>query len=129
MRDHRKLSAAGDWLTCRGHWQAQNQPWRTEPEISDERKDYLERCRSIVPDISRGIYPFKDVELRRDDIEWLLVTHDGGLGPVDGTDGSQRKREGLDLRGARLSCVDLSGLPLAHMRGGLNWDEWRRATR
>src|SRR5205085_1300509 len=40
-------------------------------------------------------------------------------GPVDWSDESQREREGLNLRGAILSGVNLSGLPLARMLGGL----------
>lgn len=128
MSEQRKGSTS-NWLTHRGYWQAQGQPWRTEPEISNERKDFLEQRRSIVPDISRGVYPFKDIELRRDDIEWLLATHNGDHGPLDWNDKSQRKHKGLDLRGARLRRVDLSGLPLARLRGGLSWDEWRKAPR
>jgi uncharacterized protein YjbI with pentapeptide repeats len=58
--------------------------------------------------------------LTRADIEWLLVTHDGGRGPVDWSDESQRGREGLDLRGAVLEGVDLSELPLARLRGSVS---------
>lgn len=62
----------------------------------------------------------KDINLNRADIEWLLATHEDGRGPVDWSDESQRKRKGLDLRGAYLSKVDLSNLPLACMRGALS---------
>src|SRR5438094_615688 len=79
--------------------------------------------RSITPDIEKGIYPFKGVEpkLTRADIEWLLATHESGgiYGPVDLSDGRQREREGLDLRGAHLEGEDLNHLPLARIRGGL----------
>jgi hypothetical protein len=42
---------------------------------------------------------------------------------VDWRDENQRKREGLDLRGADLSDEVFSGLPLARIRGGLSVDE------
>lgn len=51
-------------------------------------------------------------------MEWLLATHEGGQGPIDWKDQNQRKREGLDLRGADLREVNLSRLPLARLRGG-----------
>ncbi len=44
------------------------------------------------------------------------------------SDESQRKRDGLDLRGADLSQENLRGLPLVCMRGGLAIGEWRNAT-
>ena len=47
--------------------------------------------------------------------------------PVNWSDETQRLREGLDLRGADLCCVDLSNLPLARLRGGLSEEEWRKA--
>ena len=103
------------WKT---YWVGRGQPWRTEPEISAERKAELTQCRSIAPNIEKGIYPFKGMRLKRADIEWLLVTHDAGRGPVDWSDESQRDRQGLDLRGADLRSVNLSRLPLARMCGG-----------
>src|SRR6266700_6702790 len=81
------------------HWQSQGQPWRTEPEINAERQAELNRHRAIIPDIKKGIYPFKDMKLSRADVEWLLATHENGRGPVDWSDEGQREREGLDLRG------------------------------
>lgn len=106
--------------------QGRGQPWRTEPEIFAERMVELAQCRSIVPNIEKGIYPFKNIKLSRADIEWLLATHENGRGPVDWSDGSQR--QGLDLRGAHLSHVDLSNLPLAKLRGGLVYEEWKNAS-
>src|SRR5437868_4492082 len=41
----------GDWKT---YWEAQGQPWRTEPEIGEKRQKYLAECRAIVPDIGQG---------------------------------------------------------------------------
>ena len=101
----------------KAYWKAQRQPWRTEPEIDRERQTYLAERRTVVPDIARGIYPFKDIKLSRADIEWLLATHENGRGPVDWNDQSQRYREGLDLRGAILNEENLSELPLARLLG------------
>src|SRR5690242_9114334 len=79
----------------RQHWQSQGQPWRTEPEIDEQRQEELAQRRSIVPNIEQGIYPFRGVKLTRADVEWLLATHENGRGPVDWSDESQRKRKGL----------------------------------
>ena len=100
----------------RQHWQAQGQSWRTEPEIDAKRQEELSQRRTIIPDIEKGIYPFKGMKLSRADVEWLLAgqNEQGGSGQT-----------GLDLRGADLSQVDLRGLPLAGLRGGLASDEWR----
>lgn len=113
----------------RVYWQAQEQPWRTEPEIDSERQAYLASRRTISPDIEHGIYPFRGVKLNRADVEWLLATHENGRGPVmNWTDESQRSRDGLDLRGANLRGEDLSILPLSRMRAGLRFYEWEKAT-
>ena len=113
----------------RAFWQAQGQPWRTEPEINADRQRYLVERRNIKSDIDQGIYSFRDInpKLTRADIEWLLATHENSQGPVDWSDTSQRTRLGLDLRGANLSCIDLRGLPLACMRGGLTGEEFDKA--
>lgn len=108
------------------YWKTQNQPWRTEVEIDGARQEYLLARLAIEPDLDRGIYPFKDVALRRADIEWLLATHEDGRGPVDIYDQRQRERTGLDLRGTDLRQADLSHLPLTRMLGGLNWRERNR---
>jgi uncharacterized protein YjbI with pentapeptide repeats len=100
------------------YWQQQGQLWRREPEIDKERQEYLDQRRRIRPDKKQSIYPFKNIKLNRADVEWLLATHENGRGPVDWNDERQRKREGLDLRGADLSQEDLSDLPLACMQGG-----------
>lgn len=107
------------------YWQAQGQPWRTEPEIDRERQEYLTRQRKVSPDIEQGIYPFKDVKLNRADVEWLLATHesDGFRGPVNWDDEKQRERKGIDLRGASLAGLDLRALPLTRMQGGLTHQE------
>jgi len=102
------------------YWKSKNQPWRIEPIISKERQEYLAERRKIEPDDEQGIYPFKGIapNLSRADIEWLLATHENGRGPVDWKDESQRKRYGLDLRGADLRDLDLRELPLARMLAG-----------
>jgi len=104
--------------------------WRTEPEIDFERQEFLRQRLAVQADIQRGVYPFKDVKLGRADIEWLLLTHEGGQGhgPIDWGDVQQRECTGLDLRGADLRQVDLRNLPLTRMRGGLTRDEWNLTT-
>ncbi|GAC1566126.1 MAG: hypothetical protein NVS2B2_38500 [Ktedonobacteraceae bacterium] len=102
--------------------------WRTEPEIAHERQNFLRQRLKIPPNIQQGIYPFKDVQLTRADIEWLLATHEQGRGPIDWSDHSQRARQGIDLRGADLRHVYLRGLPLACLRGGLTQEEWIATT-
>ncbi len=110
----------------KAYWGKQGQLWRTEPEIDTERQKYLAEQRAIVPNIKQGIYPFKDVEpkLTRADVEWLLATHENGRGPVDWAVEKQRERQGLDLRGALLSGIDLSELPLAGTIGGMPKKCW-----
>ncbi len=102
--------------------------WRIKPEIDAERQSFLRQRLTIIPDIQQGIYPFKDIQLTRADIEWLLVTHEDGRGPIDWSDPAQRERQGLDLRGADLRHINLRGLPLACLRGGLTQEEWIATT-
>jgi uncharacterized protein YjbI with pentapeptide repeats len=113
------------WKT---YWEAQGQPWRTEPEIDAARQKYLAERRTIVPNIEQGIYPFKGEKLSRADVEWLLVTHDNSQGPVDWSGDQQVRRMGLDFRGMDLRKQDLRNLPLTRIFGGLRWNEWGRAT-
>jgi uncharacterized protein YjbI with pentapeptide repeats len=108
----------------REYWQKKGQPWRTEPEIDASRQQFLAERRTIIPDIEKGIYPFKEVKLCRADVEWLLATHDNGRGPVDWSEINQRKRDGLDLRGAEMCEIDLCDLPLARVHLGLTPAEW-----
>jgi uncharacterized protein YjbI with pentapeptide repeats len=112
-----------DSTAWEAYWKTVDQPWRKEPEIDKQRQEELTLRRALVPDIEMGIYPFKGMELSRADVEWLLETHEEMGGPVDWNDENQRKREGLDLRGANLHQKNLGGLPLARMRGGLTGRE------
>ena len=108
------------------HWSKRDMPWRTEPEIDEERQRYLAQRRTVQPDIHEGIYPFRDgnsaVRLTRADVEWLLATHEskGILGPIEPIESQEGLREGLDLRGANLQGQDLSSLPLTRLIGGLD---------
>lgn len=125
---HLQRPTTDDLKAWETFWKEQEQPWRREPEIDMERQQFLAERRSIPPDIVQGIYPFKDIKLSRADVEWLLATHEKGRGPVDWSNESQRKREGLDVRGADLQGEDLSGLPLVRMQGGLSQGtDWNNA--
>lgn len=109
------------WLV---YWEENHQTWRTEPEIDEQRQQFLTERRAIVPDINTGIYPFREMKLSRADVEWLLATHEHGRGPIDWSDEGQRERAGLDLRGADLSRVDLHNLPLARTIGDVTWTQY-----
>lgn len=118
-----------DRKAWRIYWEALEQPWRTEPEISCERQAYLTERLAITPDIEKGIYPFMNIKLTRADIEWLLATYNGGRGPIvfQSSDRGLHTR-GLNLRGANLRYTDLHRLPLAELRGGLPAEIWFNAT-
>jgi len=120
-----ELNTPEQWRT---YWESQGQPWRREPEIAVQRQATLAQKRVIVPDTEKGMYPFKDMKLSRADVEWLLTTHEHGRGPVDWSDENQRRRQGLDLRGADLRHADLQSLPLAGVCGGLTVQERVRGT-
>src|SRR5216683_1433082 len=111
------------------YWTAQGMPWRRAPEIDEKRQRFLAERRNVEPDMEKGIYPFKGIRLSRADVEWLLATHesDGVSGPVNWDAEEKQEREGLDLRGAYLSDVDLSFLPLARLHGGLSMTELNQA--
>lgn len=117
-----------DPAAWKAYWEAQEQTWRTEPEIDAERQTYLAERRMLTPAIEQGSYPFKDIRLSRADIEWLLATHENGRGPVDWNDANMWRRNGLDLRGADLRQVDLNNLPLTRIQGGLSQEEREVAT-
>jgi uncharacterized protein YjbI with pentapeptide repeats len=121
------LPTVDDQAGWRAYWQAQGQPWRTEPEIDEHRQQELEVRRALSPNVPQGNYPFRNITLTRADVEWLLATHKQGHGPSTWNGMRQREPEGLDLRGTNLSHVDLSYLPLAHLRAGLTHEEWSHA--
>jgi len=105
-----RTDAAEAW---RARWQAQGQPWRTEPEIPPERQAELAARLRTEANVWESVYPLRDVKLSRADVEWLLATHHRpGASP-------------LDLRGADLRKADLSELPLDGVRAGLELAEWQ----
>jgi len=55
------------------YWAAQGMAWRTEPEIDEERQRSLEERRGIRTDMEGDTFPFRDVQLSRADLEWLLA--------------------------------------------------------
>ena len=105
------------------YWEAQHQPWRTEPEIDVGRQQYLEE-HLTVKEREWERYPFKDIVLDRADVEWLLANYADGRRFAEQSYQLLHKRSGLDLRGVDLRQVDLHGLPLqgvdlynAHLEG------------
>lgn len=88
------------------YWAEQGVPWRTEPEIGQERQRFLLERQKTKVSIEQGNFPFTGVPLNRADVEWLAATH-GTTTP-------------LDLRGANLQRADLSHLPLHNLRGCLD---------
>jgi uncharacterized protein YjbI with pentapeptide repeats len=117
---HQSIEKISDTISFHAR-QVQDLPWRTEPEIDAERQRYLVERLAITPDIERGIYSLRDVKLGRADIEWMLATQENRRGPR-GWNGEHRPAQvGLDLRGADLRQINLSGMPLARMFGGRNW--------
>lgn len=81
------------WKT---YWTRLGMPWRTEPEISEERQRFLARRRAIEPNIARGIYPFRtehgNTMLTRADVEWLIAASRPWLGPVGWDEERERAR-------------------------------------
>jgi uncharacterized protein YjbI with pentapeptide repeats len=130
--------APDGYRSWNAYWIAQGMPWRTEPEIDEERQRYLTERQAVKSEIERDIYPFRDdtgpITLTRADVEWLLATHQsrGVTGPVIWDDEQDQPeaewRIGLDLRGADLRQVDLVALPLSRIVAGLSGDDWFRAT-
>src|SRR6266699_1481486 len=113
----------GDDRAWHAYWQAQAQPWRTEPEIDIERQQYLDEHLTIK-EREWERYPFKDIILDRADVEWLLANYNDERRFTGQSYQLLQKRNGLDLRGADLRKVDLHDLPLkgvdlynAHLEG------------
>ncbi|MGA2664798.1 MAG: pentapeptide repeat-containing protein [Nitrososphaerales archaeon] len=55
---------------------------------------------------------FRDIELSRADVEWLLLTNKKYHVPTSGKDPEKRLQNGLDLYYADLHGLNLSGMPL-----------------
>ena len=135
MQDHPSSSMypsnTHEAATWKAYWNGQGQPWRTEPIIDEERQQLLLRYSQGDVDIECGMYPFKGVRLSRADVEWLLAmqeqrsaqAHMGGSNTE-----KQQQAFGLDVRGADLSGVNLSHLPLMGLHAGLSLEEGRHAT-
>lgn len=135
MQDHLSSSMLPfhphDAETWQAYWKEQGQPWRTEPLIDEERQQRLLSYAQGDVDIEQGRYPFKGVRLSRADVEWLLAMEEqmsaqesmGG-----GNGGKQQQSPGLDVRGADLSGVNLSHLPMMRLHAGLSLEEGRHAT-
>ena len=132
MQDHLPSSAspspAHDSETWQVYWKEQGQPWRSEPLIDEERQQRLSVCTQGEIDIEQGKYPFKGMCLSRADVEWLLAAMEQGRAEVRTGDGDGQKPHGLDVRGADLTGVDLSHLPLMRLHAGLSLEEGRHAT-
>lgn len=121
------------------YWKAQGMPWRTEPEISEERQEYLWLARGApsltIPDHidkqreaflvreleeqdngnTRGhrlFFPFEGVKLDRADVEWLLAKHkNSNDGIVGPVDPDDEGQATRD--GLNVGCADLSGSDLS----------------
>jgi uncharacterized protein YjbI with pentapeptide repeats len=134
MQDHPSSSVdpfdTHDPETGKAYWNGQGQPWRTEPIIDEERQQRLLSYSQRVVDMERGMYPFKGVQLSRADVEWLLALERqrSAEAHTDGSKSVQQKAFGLDVRGADLSGVNLSHLPLMGLHAGLSLEEGRHAT-
>lgn len=115
-RDGALPQSSGQW---RATWEQAGQPWRTQPEITAERQQFLRERLATEVRIWEGIYPFRDVKLNRADVEWLLATT---AQPAEPTAAA------LDLRGADLRKADLSNLPLVGLRAGLDLADWQLAS-
>lgn len=104
-----------DRAGCMASRETRRMEWRIEPDIDEACQTYLAERRAVKPDIEKGIYPFHDengsIKLTRAEVEWLLATQKTG------------SSDGLDLRGADLRGANLRNLPLARMRGGLDFNE------
>lgn len=115
------------------YWMALGMHWRTEPEIDEARQSYLSERRAVRPNIEKGIYPFRDengpIRLTRADVEWLLVTHMGGIWPsIWGRATPGLPKRGIALQGADLRGADLRRLPLMQMQAGLDSIDWANSS-
>jgi uncharacterized protein YjbI with pentapeptide repeats len=97
------------------YWEAQGQPWRTEPEIDAARQDYLTERYNNQQEPVYSAHPFAGIKLDRADMEWLLAQyHAGDWSDATWADRYHVKHKGLDFSGVIVSYSNLSGLPLQH---------------
>jgi uncharacterized protein YjbI with pentapeptide repeats len=101
----------------KANWMAQGMPWRTQPEIGEERQQFLSALRTTRPNYQRASYPFAGLHLDRADIEWLLATHEdaGVRGPVVGSVRVSETHDPPDLGG-----IDLYGVTRAILLQGVS---------
>lgn len=99
-----------DHYAWHSYWTAQGQPWRSEVEIAMNRQIFLDECLATIPDMEQR-YSFRNTKLSRADLEWLLSTYQRGS-EIHWSHAYNHERQGLDLRGADLSKVNLRRLPL-----------------
>jgi hypothetical protein len=45
----------------KAYWSAQGMPWRMQPEIDQQRQQFLAERQVVQPDIEKGSYPFGGV--------------------------------------------------------------------
>ncbi len=133
MQDHPSSPAspapAHNEESWKAYWKQQGQSWRHEPLIDEERQQLLVSCLQEDVDIVQGKYPFKGIRLSRADVEWLLAAAEERSVQEDTDCGDSGKPgPGIDVRGADLSRVDLSHLPLMRLRAGLSLEEGPHAT-
>jgi uncharacterized protein YjbI with pentapeptide repeats len=89
-----------DW---KAHWEAQEQPWRREPEIDLKRQQFL---RQQLDSETDEIAPFDGISLERADLEWLVKRYKEKI------ISNIEQKQGLNLQYANLDTVDLTYLPL-----------------
>lgn len=109
----------------RQYWQAKGFPWRTEPEIDEERQKYLEKYLTVIQDEELEGDPFdhivigrtdiEQITLSRADIEWLLASSRDGPRSGESSNEQLQKHYCLDLQGVVLRQVDLRGFPLGRV--------------
>jgi Pentapeptide repeats (8 copies) len=92
-----------DW---EAHWKAQGQSWRREPEIDQERQQFLRQRLEIEIDEAQHIHPFQDIVLKRNDLEWLIQKR------KEKSVGDEEQPQELNLQKAIFGTIDCKGLPL-----------------
>jgi hypothetical protein len=102
----------------RAYWHAQGTPWRTEPELDEQRQRFLAERRAIAPDIEHGIYPFREVSRASpEQRDWAAVQL--GRASLREAHLEQAILTGAHLERATLGGAHLAGasLRLAYLQG------------